>query len=327
MKNIPIRKLSPWLVVAALAAFAIYRLKFSAVPVIAFVERDKLRHAVAGSIENLRNDIGGLRGLDENTLLRLLTGMLVQLKCKGGIEHPALSSYLKNWGNVYALRFVHFMTKFGTSSRAPAFLTKKRGTRFDALLGIGTSNTWFQQWLEKTLGLFNPAIAEFAEPIFDKLLPSLVDAGILIQHDIGGRAVWAIATESMRIGLAPQLYRCSKCGHSISGAIEEKESWIDMPCLRFNCGGCYTQEPPSEDYYGKLYSTGDVERLFAQEHTGLLDRKTRDDIEQRFKREATERVTFTCRYGWIGTMKLTNGRKIESSEFTPKPGACRLWRL
>jgi HlyD family secretion protein len=35
MKKIPIHKLAPWLVVAALAAFAIYRLKFSAVPVIA----------------------------------------------------------------------------------------------------------------------------------------------------------------------------------------------------------------------------------------------------------------------------------------------------
>ena len=88
---------------------------------IAFVERERLKQAVDKSLEILRNEIGGLKGLEEETLLRLVTGMLVQLKSKGGIEHPALAGYVKNLGNVFALRWVQFMPKFGTSSRAPAF--------------------------------------------------------------------------------------------------------------------------------------------------------------------------------------------------------------
>lgn len=256
---------------------------------IAFVERERLMQAVAKSLDVLRNEIGGLKELDEATLLRLLTGMLVQLKSKGGIDHPALATYVKNWGNVFALRWVHYMPKFGSSSRAPAFLTKKRGTRFDPLLALGTTKSWYQQWLEKNLRALNPAIAQFAEPVFDKLFPALVEAGVLLAHDVEGQPVWAIHPNSMRISASPHQHRCTKCGHSTSGASEEADSWSGMPCLRFNCGGSYAKEPVREDYYGKLFSTGDVERLFAEEHTGLLDRKKRDDVEQRFKRAAKDR--------------------------------------
>jgi DEAD/DEAH box helicase domain-containing protein len=256
---------------------------------IAYVEREKLVQVVANSLEILRNEIGGLKALDADTLLRLLTGLLTQLKSKGGINHPALASYVKNWGNVFALRWVYYMPKFGSNSRAPAFLTIKRGTRFDALFGMGTNKTWYQQWLEKTLGTLNPQIAQYAEPLFDKLLSALVKAGVLMQHDVEGLPVWAINPEAMLVSNSPKQHRCTKCGHSTSGAREESSSWAGMPCLRFNCGGIYSEEPPREDYYGKLYSSGDVERLFAEEHTGLLDRKTRDDIEQRFKRPAGKR--------------------------------------
>jgi len=257
---------------------------------IAFVERGRLKQVVAKSLDVVRNEIGGLRELGETVLVRVLTGMLAQLKSKGGIDHPALATYMNKWGDTWTHnRFVHFMPKFGKNSRTPAFLTKKRGTRFDALLALGTSRTWYQQWLEKNLASLNPAIAQFAEPIFDVLLPALVEAGVLVPREIEGVPVWAINPDAMHISMAPRQHRCAKCGHSTSGATEESDSWSGMPCLRFNCDGRYVEEPLRDDYYGKLYATGDVERLFAEEHTGLLDRKKRDEIEQRFKRAAAER--------------------------------------
>jgi len=256
---------------------------------IAFVERERLKQAAAKSLEILRNEIGGLKELDEAVLIRLFTGMLIQLKSKGGIDHPALASYVKHWGNVFALRWVYFMPRFGSSGRAPVFLTMKRGTRFDPLLAIGTTKTWYQQWLEKHLGTMNPAIAQFAEPLFGRILAALVEARVLVRHEIEGQPVWAINPSAMSISVTPRQQRCDKCGHRASGASEEADSWAGMPCLRFNCTGHYAEEPVREDYYGKLYSTGDVERLFAEEHTGLLDRKKRDDIEQRFKRAAKDR--------------------------------------
>ncbi len=43
------------------------------------------------------------------------------------------------------------------------------------------------------------------------------------------------------------------------------------------------------DYYSKLYATGDVARIFTAEHTGLLKRGEREQLERHFKADAAER--------------------------------------
>jgi DEAD/DEAH box helicase domain-containing protein len=62
-----------------------------------------------------------------------------------------------------------------------------------------------------------------------------------------------------------------------------------MLCLRFGCSGKYYREDSGLDYYGRLYSTGDIQRIFAEEHTGLLTRESREELERRFKAGAADR--------------------------------------
>ena len=62
-----------------------------------------------------------------------------------------------------------------------------------------------------------------------------------------------------------------------------------MPCLRFNCGGSYAEEPPRRGLLRQTLFDWRRGTPFSEEHTGLLDRKKRDDIEQRFKRAAKDR--------------------------------------
>src|SRR5262249_35274388 len=54
------------------------------------------------------------------------------------------------------------------------------------------------------------------------------------------------------------------------------------PALRRRCTGHYQREPAREDYYGPLYATGHIQRLIPAEHTALLKRAQRDQVEQRF---------------------------------------------
>ena len=42
------------------------------------------------------------------------------------------------------------------------------------------------------------------------------------------------------------------------------------------------------DYYGKLFTSGDVARINAKEHTGLLERNDREALEVNFKRSKDE---------------------------------------
>jgi ATP-dependent helicase YprA (DUF1998 family) len=66
---------------------------------------------------------------------------------------------------------------------------------------------------------------------------------------------------------------------------DEEDLWQDNACLRFSCQGSYEREKPSRDYYGQLYATGDVKRIFTTEHTGLLKREKRETLEKRFMAE------------------------------------------
>jgi len=77
-------------------------------------------------------------------------------------------------------------------------------------------------------------------------------------------------------------FRCRTCSHNVSVAAHEEDLWQDNSCLRFSCRGRYTRETTGEDYYGHLYATGDVQRIFTAEHTGLLKREKRENLEERF---------------------------------------------
>ena len=103
---------------------------------VAFVERERLGDTVKALCETLREEIGLLRDLNQGTLLKFLAGVLNQMRTKGALFHPALDTYIDNWGGYYLINKIPWMPNFGRFSRTPVFLTTKRGTRFDTLLSV-----------------------------------------------------------------------------------------------------------------------------------------------------------------------------------------------
>ncbi len=55
-----------------------------------------------------------------------------------------------------------------------------------------------------------------------------------------------------------------------------------MSCLQSQCSGHYEETTAKLNFYKNLYSKGNVRRIFAQEHTGLLEREAREELERRF---------------------------------------------
>ena len=79
--------------------------------------------------------------------------------------------------------------------------------------------------------------------------------------------------------------RCDKCGSVFAVSAENAEFWKAAPCQRASCGGTLSVYETDEiNYYGRLYSTGDLARINAKEHTGLLERQDREYLEFDFKR-------------------------------------------
>jgi DEAD/DEAH box helicase domain-containing protein len=250
---------------------------------IAFVKPDHLNDAVLDLREILRNEFGGLRALDVTSVQRFVAGIITQLKGKGGIFHDALKSYIENWGGYYKITFIPYMPNIGKRSRTPVFVTRKRGTRFDTLLSGGPNpSTWYEQWAIKCFGQMDPVISSELESLYEITLRVLTEKGILEQVLVQNLPVWGLKPSVLLIGKEVSQLRCSDCGHNVSISKGEAKFWQDAPCLRFSCGGRYTVEEAVDDYYRRLYSTGEVQRIFSDEHTALLDRKKREEIERRF---------------------------------------------
>jgi len=253
---------------------------------VAHLDTDRLSAATQALLEPLQNEIGELRDLDVQTLHQFLSGFLVHLKNGGGVLHPELKTYIGDMGNAFLLTRRPHLPNFGRQSRAPVFLTTRQGTRFDTLLSPRASTkTWSEAWAASVFRSINPLIDGSAPRLYAIVLKALVEHQILEERQVNGDEVWGIRPDALRITTEVTQLRCNKCGHNTSIAQQEKESWTGTPCLRFRCSGRYEEEPPREDYYGKLYASGDIERIFADEHTGLLKRNVREALEMAFMRK------------------------------------------
>lgn len=178
------------------------------------------------------------------------------------------------------------MPNFGRFSRTPAFLTNKPAvSRFDILISRNPQNpTWYEEWAIKCFRAVSQLLDPYLEQLYQMVLQALVAQQILRRQDQKGFAVWGIEPAALLISKSVRQFRCDTCGHNLSAAEAESARWQEAPCLRFHCPGFYREEAPREDYYRQLYATGDVERIFSEEHTGLLKREVREELEQRFGR-------------------------------------------
>ena len=101
--------------------------------------------------------------------------------------------------------------------------------------------------------------------------------------------------------------RCDKCGSVYAVAAENSELWVGAPCQKTTCDGFLEEYETGEiNYYGRLYSAGDLVRINAREHTGLLERPNREQIEIDFKRgKDTQEIwdpnvlSCTQRWKWV----------------------------
>ncbi|MEA1922146.1 MAG: DEAD/DEAH box helicase [Pseudomonadota bacterium] len=256
---------------------------------IAYLDPDLLQQVTLRLLEPIRNEFGMFRGLGEDELSRFVLGLIVHLKNQGGIFQPVLKPYIDNLGGTYLINKNIWMPNFGPASRAPVFLTSRKGTRFDLLHSDSQSRrTWCLSWLEKSFTA-NPMVTAIAKEFYNLLLPVLVEEEILEAWQVRGDEVWGIRPQALKVSARVAQFRCRVCGHNLSVAEEESDFFAESCCQRFHCSGRYQLRKVEIDYYGRLYAGGDIERIFAQEHTGLLKRDEREQLELEFKSEPEKR--------------------------------------
>jgi len=237
-------------------------------------------------LEILKNEIGGFERLDTKTVKLFLSGFLTHLKNRGAIYYSELDAFIERWGESYVINQIPWMPGFSDYARTPAFLTLKKTKRFDRLFtGKNSRMTWYEFWADKCFSPFYPLVGELIRSIYELTLKSLVNEGLLYEHKINNDPVWGIYPKRFQVSKKVVQFACRECSHNLSVSLPEKSIWEDAYCVRQNCQGTYRIMDTGPDYYGKLYASGDIQRIFAAEHTGLLERDVRETLERNFKRK------------------------------------------
>jgi len=233
----------------------------------------------------LSNEFGGFGGLEPESLRPFLVGILTHMRTQGGIYHPDVDGFVSSGGNTYQLTRIPFMPGYGQHTRAPVFLTTGSHRNFDGLYsgGGGGNSTWYESWAEKCLTHINPLLRSVLHEFYQHVIDALLESDLLEERQSRGDPVWGMPPGAIRISRDVAQLRCDRCGHVTAAAGQETGDWTGAPCLRFRCMGHYHPTDAALDYYGKLYSAGDVQRIVAAEHTSLLDRDKRELLETRFQ--------------------------------------------
>ena len=256
---------------------------------LAYVSPEKVEAILPVLREELANQIGGLRNLKEETLRAFLTGFFRRILDQGAVFQPELDeSYIKTGGeNTFVMsQLINHLPGFGPGSRLPVFVASRPTTRFPALTQR-SGESWYERWFYRVFGQDSPLIAEMAgDALRSVIVPALVKAKILEERIYGGTHIWGLRPEALGVTTAISAIE-EEVSHLASYVpTHELNAWYSMPAMGIRGGVYGPSKGPRKDYYARVYQSGEVARIIADEHTGLLERQEREEVERQFKAKA-----------------------------------------
>lgn len=239
----------------------------------------------------LENDHQSLRGqITRELVRRYLLGIVEHARRKGAIFQPLLEAYLDSEGTSYLLNRIPWMPKYGPGMKLPGFFAERRvgqaRSQFESWEG---PNDWIRRWVFKIFFEYDLFLPQIVREILQSTFRVLEKHGPFVRQESAKNALWGLSPSACRVTGQVAQWRCDRCGHQISLAQAYGETPAGMPCFKSRCRGSYRAEAARRDYYDELYRQGDIVRLYAEEHTGLLGREQREKLEARFKAPEEER--------------------------------------
>lgn len=221
-----------------------------------------------------------------------LSALIQRLRLRGGIDHPMLHGYIRERGPWFLLTKGRqpLMSPFRRDSVLPRFLTDRSRTPgedpvFDTfIIRPKPPYTWYQDWASRALGvgLLDGGIND----LYRESVRRLQDAELLVCHDMkGGRHAWGLDRALLRATSEVGQVACRECRRRFVLSQADAQRWHGRRCPRYRCSGTLEKvEQREPTYYGRIYRSGRLERIYAHEHTGLLTREERERVEEEFKK-------------------------------------------
>ncbi|WP_261546417.1 DEAD/DEAH box helicase [Burkholderia multivorans] len=241
--------------------------------------------AVAARLTSAYSEQYGLRDLTVHTVSQWVWGMLTHMRRRGGVMHPELASYAgdgKTWALVNLGGRSEWMPGIGDYTARPIFLTLGTQSGFDKLTNPRRP-TWYDRWAYVVLGRDSLLPNGIAPDLYKVALSVLHDAGLLLptQHHQG--ETWALNPDRLYLYQDVAFIATDGSKRRLPVPGDCVECLLSMPCLD---APEFTYELPVSDaasWWAKRFSQADLRRVIAAEHTGLLERGEREELESRFK--------------------------------------------
>jgi len=229
------------------------------------------------------------------TVLAWVRGVLEHLRQRGAIEHEWLNPYVKEDGSRFRIwrgrRRTDGMPAFPIGRSAPAFArvgpeSKHREKLLDQATG---AQGWYAQWATRVLGvsareggvLSRLLLHELAKAELLEVTTNEAKADVFALRS-GSVLLEPVPTDALQAGRRRLV--CRTCRSEVPGTARVVDELDGAACLVTRCSGTLVRDPGEPDnFYRRFFSTHEVQRVIAREHTSMLDDKLRLEHENGFK--------------------------------------------
>lgn len=255
------------------------------------IHKSSIMDAAQIIAERVSNEIGELREIETESVEKMIIGWIYQLKMHGSFYLDILQSYIQSNGNTFHIsnKQIKWLPGVRPGRNTPSYLSISGRSGQYSLTNSADKSSWYGRWIERIILEKLPGSIirdDLCKDVAKIMIEELQNKSVL--EKVGGPQgsdMWALDQKTALISTNVGQIVCDTCGSILSCSQENIALWDGACCTRNSCEGHLHESPDSGlDYYGKLYNKGELVRVIAREHTGLLDRDDREDLERDFKR-------------------------------------------
>ncbi len=243
----------------------------------------RLKSAAAKLLVQLQNKLG-MHNLDIQAVFFWLWGFLTQLRRRGAVTHPLLNNYQED-ANLYAFikHASEWLPPMSDRTPHPTFITLGNHREFERLTK-GVQKTWYVNWFDACVGnslvLVQKGICDAA---YEEAVNCLNAEGILAicEHERLGKTI-GIHAQALNLYTQTSWLLTEDKKRRLTVPAAAAPWLIGMPCMDA-VAISYTSFGEPDPWLRERFSSGDLRRVIAAEHTGLLEREDRETLEARFK--------------------------------------------
>lgn len=237
--------------------------------------------------ERIANEVGVLQSADRETFTKMVLGFLTNMRINGAFFHPAYQVFLANKGSDYTIQKLpgqKWMPAARKGRNVPKFIAINNGMKKVGYFDEPNNTSWYGKWIQNYLPVMHRE--SDALDISKIILEELTGIGLLQKNtETENVDIYGIDPEKCTVSGDVRQLVCDECGAKISVSGKNASLMEGACCMRSACNGhMHVMEKSDLDFYGKLYTNGEMIRIVAKEHTGLLQRDDRESLERTFKK-------------------------------------------